>query len=350
MQILIDGRSLTPNLSGIGRYILELVTGYVEQYGEDNVVTIVNAPVSYFPYKYIKCPYQRHLFIDNIKFTKWLARQDYDVFHSGDLTGPFWHKSGRLHIVTCHDLMYFVVPGFFNMNPVKTFLRKARIKEFFRLIVKDADMVVSVSQTTHDDLKRIYGVESVVLREGINAIRKEHECNGYKGLEKNGFFLYVGLGMPHKNIDFMVRAFLNSTTDKKLVICGKGHTPITSDRIIYPGYVEDSELDWLYRNCAAFIFPSKYEGFGMPILEALSYHCKVFSSNAGSLGEFSPEVLKFFSPDKEDELESLIENCDAIRIDDKEIDKYLNNYDWNLIWKEFHKDILSPRLCPPCKG
>lgn len=344
MQILIDGRSLTPNISGIGRYIFELVKGYVSQYGEDSVLTIVNKPVSYFPYPTVECPYQRHSFPDNIKFSQWLSRQQYDIFHSGDMTGPFWHKHGRMHIVTCHDLMYFIVPGFFKLNPLKAFLRKIRIKAFFGLVLKDADMVVSISQTTHADLKRIYGVDSIVLREGINKIDADKETTEFLGLKKNSFFFYVGLGAPHKNIDFMVRAFLASNTEKQLVICGKGHKIINSDRIIYPGYVEDSDLDFLYRNCAAFIFPSKYEGFGLPILEALSYHCRVFSSNAGSLGEFSPEVIHFFNPDDENELIALIENTDEIKVDVKKIDQYLNNYNWNLIWKEFHKEILAPRL------
>mgnify|MGYP000995560633 CR=1 FL=1 len=68
--------------------------------------------------------------------------------------------------------------------------------------------------------------------------------------------MYVGLGAAHKNIDFMVRAFLATNTEKKLVICGKGHHLINSDRIIYTGYIEDKYLDYLYRNCSAFIFPS----------------------------------------------------------------------------------------------
>lgn len=123
----------------------------------------------------------------------------------------------------------------------------------------------------------------------------------------------------------MVNAFLSTNTEKKLVICGKGHHIIKSNRIIYTGYIEDKELDYLYQNCSAFIFPSKYEGFGLPILEALSYHCKVFSSNAGSLGEFSSEIIHFFNPYEEKELVTLINNCDNIKIDNNAIDKYLEN-------------------------
>lgn len=337
MKILIDGRSMTAQFSGIGRYTLELAKGYIRQYGEDNVMTIVNKPIDYFPFKYIVCPYDRHKINDNIRFSRWLSKQDYDIYHSGDMIGPFWHKKGVKHIVTCHDLMFFIVTGFFRTNPIKAYVRKCRLKLFFRTVLQDADMIVSVSQTTHDDLKRIYGLESVVVREGINPIEHEKNINGYKGLTKDSFFLYVGLGSSHKNIDFMVNAFLESKTEKKLVICGKGHHPVSSDRIIYTGYATDEQLHFLYQNCAAFIFPSKYEGFGLPILEALSYHCRIFSSNAGSLGEFSSDVVSFFNPEKKEELINLIEKCDTINIERNKIDNYLENFNWENIWKEFFR-------------
>lgn len=155
-KILIDGRSMTPQLSGISRYTLELIKSYINRYGENNVVIIVNDPIPYLQYKYIICPYKRHSIIDTILFSIFLSKQKYQIYHAGDMIGPFWHKKNKFHIITCHDLMYFTVPSFFNMNPFKTLLRRLRIKELFKYIINDADMVISVSQTTHDDLLRIF--------------------------------------------------------------------------------------------------------------------------------------------------------------------------------------------------
>lgn len=335
MKILIDARSATHQLSGIGRYTLELTKAYIRQYGFDDVTIIINKPIPYLPFKTIVCPYNRHSIIDNILFTIFLYKQDYQIYHSGDFIGPFWHKKDKYHIITCHDLMWFIVPDFFKLNRIKILLRKIRIKFFFKLVVNDANKIISVSQTTHNDLLRLYKKESIVLREGINQIHSNEAINEFMNLKKNSFFLYVGLGAPHKNINFLTKVFLSSKSNKKLVICGKGHIPIISDRIIYTGYIKDDHLDYLYRNCAAFIFPSKYEGFGLPILEALSYHCKVFSSNAGSLGEFSPEIIYFFNPNNENELLDLIENCDMLKINEQSIEKYLDNFKWENIWQEF---------------
>lgn len=343
-KVIIDGRSMFPQAGGIGRYTLELIKAYVKKYGEDNVIVIVNQYIPYLNYKYILCPYNRHSFIDNIFFSIFLSKQEYQIYHSGDFIGPFWHRSNKQHIITCHDLMWFIVPNFFNANKLQSFIRKFRLKILFGLIVRNADKIISVSQTTHDDLLKIYGKESIILREGINDIKHEKITEEYLNLKKNSFFLYVGIGAQHKNISFLVKSFLASKTNKKLVICGKFHPPVESNRIIYTGFIEDKYLDYLYRNCAAYIFPSKYEGFGLPILEALSYHCKVFSSNAGSLGEFSSEVISFFNPNNEKELSYLIENCDNINLNINKIDSYLENFKWDNIWQEFfNKNLTNER-------
>lgn len=337
MKILIDGRSITPQISGISRYTYELINGYIKEYGKEKVTVILNYEIENFPYKKILCPYQRHKIMDNIKFSKWLSHQDYDVYHSGDLTGPFWHKNGVRHIITCHDLMFITLKEFYGKETFIQRMKDIKNKLFFKFIVNDADKIISVSNTTRTDLKKIYGRDSIVVPEGVNEIRHTQEIHSYKGLSKDSFFLYVGLGAPHKNIDFLTKAFLDSNTDKKLVLCGKGHKKVDTDRIIYTGWISDDVLDFLYRNCAAFIFPSKYEGFGLPILEALSYHCLVFSSNAGSLGEFSSDYVHFFNPYKEEDLRELIENCDNMVVDGHNIDVYLKKFNWENIWKNYHQ-------------
>lgn len=342
MRILIDGRSITPQISGISRYTYELIKGYVREYNYEQIVVILNHEIESFPYQYILCPYHRHKVIDNIKFSKWLSLQDYNIYHSGDLTGPFWHKRGVKHIITCHDLMFIILKDFYGKVDLKQRVKNIKTKLFFKYVAKDADEIISVSETTCKDLKRVYGCNSIVVPEGVNKIERKNGVSSFRGLEKDSFFLYVGFGVPHKNIDFLVQVFLDSKTEKKLVLCGKGHKVVDSDRIIYPGWISEDVLDFLYSNCAAFIFPSKYEGFGLPILEALSYHCRVFSSNAGSLGEFSDKFVHFFDPYKQNELEKLIENCDKIPIDDAGIELYLQDFSWKKIWNDYHhKHIVN---------
>ena len=337
MKILIDGRSILSRKSGIGRYGEELIKGYVRHYGHDSVTVILNdRELQGLECKSIICPYGRHSIIGNIRFSRFLEKQEYDIFHSCDLTGPFWRKKQALHIITVYDLMLFKVRNFCSLPPIKACLRKLKFLFFYRRILRNADIIVSVSESTRKDVKEIYGLNSVVLREGINRLKRQSSSKPGLPIEPDGYFLYVGLAMPHKNVDFLIDTFLESRTDKKLVICGKGHKHISSDRIVYAGFADDSVLDYLYSNCAAFIFPSLYEGFGLPILEALSYHCRVFASDAASLGEFSDKVISFFKPTDKNRLKYLIENCDDIAIDTTGIDKYLEKFEWDDIWDEFH--------------
>lgn len=338
MKILIDGRSITPQISGISRYVYHLIEGYVDAYGYDSVTIVLNKPIINFPYQYIICSYNRHSLLGSLRFSFFLNKLEYDVFHSGDMTGTIWHKKGKKHIITVHDLMFLSVSEFYKSNSYKNKIRRLKNYWMFYWILRNADLRISISATTKSDLKKYYSFDSIVLREGVNEIKKaKTKMPDYQGLKKNSYFLYVGLGAPHKNIQFMVDAFLKAQTDKQLVICGKEHKQITNNRVIYTGWIEDEELDFLYQNCAAFIFPSLYEGFGLPILEALSYHCKVFSSNAGSLSEFSSKYVWFFNPYQQNELIHLIETCDHLKIDTKGIDEYLTYFDWKKIWKEFHQ-------------
>lgn len=346
MKILIDGRSITPKMSGISRYTYELIKGYVREYGNDSVRVILNQMIDAFPYHYILCPYHRHSLVDNIKFSRFLRNIDYDIYHAGDLIGPFYRKKGTIHIITVHDLMLIKVKGFSRISPFKNILRKLKFRFFWKLILCKADIVISVSETTRTDVKKILGIDSVVFREGVNEIKRIALSvniinKRINDLIPSNYFLYVGLAMPHKNVDFLISTFLQSNTDKKLVICGKGHHPIASERIVYLGWVEDSDLDYLYGNCAAFVFPSLYEGFGLPILEALSYHCRVFSSNAASLGEFSNKVLSFFDPTDKSQLQYLLEHCDEIKVDNKLIDDYLSHFQWKNISEEFQQYLKS---------
>lgn len=341
-RYIIDGRSIVERTTGISRYSIELLKGYVRRFGADNVTVILMNGISLGICKEIHTSYDRYKLFDIIKFSYMLYNMEYDVYHSGDLIGPIFRKRNVQHILTVHDLMYLVVPSFLGASTIRTKLQiwKSKIIDVLKLRV--ADRIISISQTTANDLRRIMGLNSIVLREGCNKLpcSNNYRCNRKEllNLRQNDFFLYVGLGYPHKNIQFMINAFMNARTTKKLVICGKKH-PLSANQyenVIFTGWISDEDLDYLYKRCAAFVFPSLYEGFGLPILEALSYKKKVLSSNAGSLSEFSTEFVSFFDPHNEKELSMLMENVDNIKLDCKALTKYLEYFDWKNIWDEYH--------------
>lgn len=134
MKVLIDGRSITPKTSGIGRYSYELIKGYVREYGKSSVKVILNNEIKDFPFSFVLCPFHRHSLIDNVRFSFFLKKLDYNIYHSGDLIGPFFHKKNRIHIITVHDLMLLKVKNFCQLPYWHELIRKIKFKEFWRLV------------------------------------------------------------------------------------------------------------------------------------------------------------------------------------------------------------------------
>jgi len=109
---------------------------------------------------------------------------------------------------------------------------------------------------------------------------------------------------------------------------------INQHNIINIASVLDKELEVLYDNCKAFVFPSLYEGFGLPIIEAISRGCIVLSSNAGSLAEFEFKSVNYFNPKNLQQLVTLIDNIDSFYFY-KEDRQLLLKYDWKIILDEY---------------
>ncbi len=281
------------------------------------------------------------------KFHKFLQTIEFDVYHSMFYSNSFFKVKNKIYIITVHDLMYKLVPGFFRKNG---FVNKLAIL-YFDLIVKrslaNSDIIISVSKATQNDIMKVYKKTSLVITEGINDLTTADERTEIdeKNIIKNDYFLYVGNNRPHKNLDFLKNCYLTSETTKKLVIVGHRGIDIKKNdkNIIYTGYINDFTLKFLYQNSSAFVFPSLYEGFGLPVLEAINFDTLVLSSNAGSLSEFGEYNIKYFNPYKKEELISLMNNIDNFTFDTKVKYYLLNQYNWDIV-KEQIKNLYKEKI------
>lgn len=330
MKILLDGRLISDKPTGISRYSRELVKIYQNNYGYENVEVIINEDLKEKPFKYIKTELKPFSILHFLKFHKFLEKIEANVYHSLYHNNSFFKDKTKKYITTFHDIGHKILKGKIHHNPYKDFLVKMAIEVIIRRTLKNSDIVVSVSETTKEDIKNIYKYDSVVIPEGINVIQvKDKEVEKLKDMK---FFLYVGNSRPNKNLKFLIETFLDSRTDYKLVLVGNNNNlQINDSRIKALGFVSDEELSWLYKNCEAFIFPSLYEGFGLPVLEAIYKGSKVYCSTGGSLKEFSEKLVKKFDPYDEYELRHLLENTDKIVFDkEKQLDE-LKKYTWENI-------------------
>ena len=344
MKYLIDGRLISNKHTGISRYTIEIVKSYIDRYGYNNVIVITNFDIKDSFFQKIETKYKPYNLLHFFLYHIFLLKIEFDIYHSTYYANSFFKLKTKKYITTVHDLMYCCNFGFFSKYLIINKLGILYYNFIVRRSLKNSDLVISVSKTTQSDVKKFFNKNSEIVGEGINILNSDYiKLTRFHNLNKNDYFFYVGNLRRHKNVKFLINCYLQSNTNKKLVISGdynKNEIAINAN-IIYLGYVTDVELSFLYGNCAAFIFPSLYEGFGLPILEALSYNAKVFSSNAGALSEFPSDIVYFFDPFEERSLIQLIESVDLITIDFKKIKEFLSLNSWDQILIKIHSLIKS---------
>ena len=208
---------------------------------------------------------------------------DLDIFHSSDWTQP---PSNAFKITTVHDLVPLRFPQFSHPRIVSA--HKAQLKH----IKKEIDIVIVPSHASKDDLIAV-GVSEDKIRvipeapepifkpakkKDIERLKKEHRVS-------KGYLLAVGVG-PRKNTERIIEAYVKARAgrDLKLIILGHPYKKIEQKRgVIFTGHVETSKMPIYYSGAEALVYPTIYEGFGLPVLEAFSCKTPVVTSNISSL-------------------------------------------------------------------
>jgi glycosyltransferase involved in cell wall biosynthesis len=216
-------------------------------------------------------------------------------------------------VVTMMDLSFLVFPESFR-GPQRRYQRL-----FTQLSARRATHLIAISRSTAQDLTRFFGVNSAkvsVTLPGVDARYTPLEEAVVSEWRRKGglperFLLYVGTLEPRKNLPTLIRAFAafrRGNTAVKLVLAGgKGwmYQPILAsveelglqDDVLFPGYIAEDELPLWYNAAEVFVYPSLYEGFGLPPLEAMACGTPVIASNASSLPEVVGSAGLLVSPD-----------------------------------------------------
>ncbi len=223
---------------------------------------------------------------------------------------PFFYHRYRKLIVTIHD----ICPLIKNMGYSRPKRAMAYIYINYALFV--ASKVITVSQFSKQEIGRLFKKYSYKL----NVIYNGSEGIFYNSNNQDDYILFVGSIRPHKNLADLLAAFalLDGSSQTRLVICGKmdNHELLSTllnehpkkDKILVTGFVTKEDLKNYYSNCRAVIVPSKYEGFGLPVLEAMQYQKPVICSNIGPLKEVGGNCVLYFTPGNHKELTQQIIN------------------------------------------
>ena len=336
-KIVLDCRLISNQETGISRYSKEFIAIFVSLFGAKNISIILQNGVDFeTDVKVYKTDLYPFSMKDFFKFHKFLKDIDFDIYHSLFHVNSFFKVKNKKYITTIHDIGYRFLDGYYaGKVPLAdrfSFFNQVGVFYYDFMIgksLKNSDFVISISEHTRDDVKNSFGYDSFVVTEGVNPIVDDM---GDVSLpyEKNSFFLYVGNDRNNKNLEFLKEVYLESKTDKKLLMVGHSGKNIkkADKEIIYTGYVSDEELAQLYKDCSAFVFPSTYEGFGLPVLEAINFGAIVFSSNSASLKEFGEYNVHYFDPCDKNSLKKLLENVDKFEFDELKRDVLFKKFSW----------------------
>lgn len=222
-------------------------------------------------------------------------KDNLDVLFVPAHTLPIIRRPGLKTVVTVHDLGSEYLP---QMHQIK---QRLYLSFMQKIQLKSATKIIAVSKATKMDLVKRIGIEEKkieVIYEGYDKKLFKPYYNlkpirpSFRG---KTYYLFVGTVQPRKNLDRIIRAFAK-IADKNLVIAGgKGWLSDEiyalpkklgiDDRVKFLGYVPDEKLPTLYSGAVALVFPSFFEGFGLPILEAQACGCPVITSNLSSMPE-----------------------------------------------------------------
>jgi glycosyltransferase involved in cell wall biosynthesis len=243
----------------------------------------------------------------------YLRKNPVDVYHTQYITPWFVPKKIKL-VTVVHDISFNFFPQFIKFSDL--FFLKILIP----ISLKRADRIVSVSEFTRKEIIDFYKINPKKVVCVYNAIGEEFLSNNvsskqlmevknkYKLPER--FILYMGTLQPRKNIPQLIEAFAqikNALSDIELVICGNkqaGNYDWMIDRmiaqkkleknVIFPGFIEDEDKKNVFGAASVFAFPSLYEGFGIPPLEAMSQNVPVICSDIPSLKEIIQNSALYF--------------------------------------------------------
>jgi glycosyltransferase involved in cell wall biosynthesis len=305
--IYVNGRFLTQTLSGMQRFAEELLTAWDGL----RVREAQPCPVEVLaPDGECRKPAWKTLHVRQIPGAHghiWEQTILFLAARSGVLvnllgSGPLLHPR---QAVTLHDASAYDFPQLY------TWRFRLFHKTLQEILSRRAWQIFTVSEFSRRRLANALGIQSEkisVIPNGCDhllGMRADHGVLVRYGLSPKRFILCVGNDTPNKNIGAVIRAFtLLKTPNIQLAHAGTSDDRIfrkAADRnarnIVRLGYVSDAELRALYENALAFVFPSRYEGFGIPPLEAMSLGCPVVSSRGGSLPESLGDAALFVDPD-----------------------------------------------------
>lgn len=306
-RIVIDARELR---TSTGRYV-ERLLHYLQKIDNQNEYLILLKPQdmadwqpSASNFEKVACTHREFTFDEQFGLKWQLHSLKPDLVHFAMPQQPIWYRGKT--VTTIHDLTTLRFD-----NPTKNqlvFKLKQRVYGYvIKRAARQSAAIITPSQFVKGDVVQFTGIKPskiTVTSEAADTITEKPEA--MPELKGKKFIMYVGRPTPHKNLERLIGAFEELGArhpELVLVLAGKKDSNyrrieagVQNKNIIFTGFVSQGQLRWLYENCAAYVFPSLSEGFGLPGLEAMAHGAPVVSSSATCLPEVYGQAAYYFDP------------------------------------------------------
>lgn len=335
MRIGIDARMFGARNAGIGRYIEQLVTylqkidtrnHYILFLKKENFDTVY---ISNNNFSKVLADIHWYGWEEQITFSSIIEKASIDVMHFPHWNIPLSYTAP--YVLTLHDLIMYHYPRkeASTLGPLAYWVKDKVMRRVVAHAVKHAAHIFVTSEFTkydaHNTLKVPLENMNVIYQAPL-ILPSLSEEKKYEVFQKfsivKPYVLYVGSAYPHKNVEGLLKAWelfnRTHTKDHQLVLAGKENyfykrikdtmPLVIKDSVVFTNFVDDHELSVLYKNAELFVFPSFYEGFGLPPLEAMNAGVPVLSSNRACMPEVLGQGALYFDPEDYDACANAMHN------------------------------------------
>ena len=371
MILGFDAKRFFHNKTGLGNYSRDLIR-IIAHYHPENNYLLYNPK----PKKIDRIPIDGKIIIENLPETKkdkkfssiWrlfyicsqIKKDKVELFHglSGEIPIGL-HKTGVKTVVTIHDLIFMRYPNLYSYFDRKIHYYK------FKYAAKNADLVIAISEQTKKDIVTYLNINPdkiKVIYQGCAPIFKEEMPKEYLELTRskyqlpNQFILNVGTIETRKNVLSVIKAIKEIET--QIVIIGKKTVYFKEvknyiaennlqNKVVFLENVELKELASIYRMASVFIYPSVFEGFGIPIIEALYSKTPVITSKGGCFSEAGGENTVYIDPlnteEIKGELEEILANSEKRELMKRKGFEFVQKFNDDIIaknWVETYNEVV----------
>ncbi len=358
MHIAIDARIIN---SSTGRYVERLVT-YLQDIDTVNQYSILvpekdkdfwQPKSKNFTVRVINYP--NYSFAEQFGFNRYLKKLDADLVHFCMPQQPIFYKGN--HVTTVHDLNLLKTYNS-DKNWLKYHLKQQVGRFVFKRIGQTSTHIITPSLFTKEEYQAFAGISDKKITVTYESADKSTSLPKPYIHPFKSYILYVGQQSDYKNIKRLGDAhqkLLKANPDLGLLLVGKKNQAALSNEayfvknnyknILFTDFVSDAELAWLYTHCAAYVFPSLMEGFGLPGIEAMLYGAPVVSSNATCLPEIYGEAALYFDPENVDEMANainqVVSNTTIKATLIKKGYEQTNKYSWRRMTEQTHQVYME---------